>query len=89
MQGDGVTVESGDAVGLSGGLGFEDAFHGFDGGNDLSICGEVGVVECADLCESLGAICRGATEFDEGGFAGEAFDDFDAVAALRAFVPGF
>ena len=78
-----------DFVGLAIGVGMEDCFHGFDGGDGLAVGGEVCVMEGADLLESLGAFGLGAGKFNEGDFAGEAFDDFDAVAALRAGVPGF
>ena len=77
-----LAVEVGDFVGVAVRVGVEDGFHGFDGGDGLAVGGEVGVVEGADLLESLGAFVLGAGEFDERNFAGEAFDNFDAVTAL-------
>lgn len=81
-EGNFLAVEVGDFVGLAVCVGVEDGFHGFDGGDGLSVCGEVGVLEFADLPESLWSLALRAAEFDEGGFACEAFDHFDAISAL-------
>ena len=83
------SVEVGYFVGLSERVCVEDGFHSFDGGDGLPIGSEVGVAELPNLIESLGTLAGWAGEFDVGGFASEAFDDFDAISALGAFAPRF
>src|SRR5688572_13678206 len=83
-----LVVDFDDAVGGAGGVFGEDGFHGLDGGDDLTVGGDVVVCQLAGCFEARRSLAGRAGEFDSGDFSDEALQDFDAVAALGALAPG-
>src|SRR6476661_3540420 len=66
----------------------ENGFHGLDSGDDLAVGGNVVVTQLAGSCEALRPFRGRAAKFDGSDLADKAFENFDAVAALRALAPG-